>query len=188
MLERNGRRATIPFGALVYEPSNNVFALPNDTIYVYREPQTFVAFGAAGQQGQFNFEAWRITLAEAVAKAGGLNDSTADPASVFLYRGEPREVAAQLGIDVTKYATPMIPVIYAANLRDPSGYFLATKMEMRNKDVLFIANAPSVEVAKFLNFLRLIDGTVNDPLVTTTNAYILKDVIAGSTGTATATP
>ena len=46
MLERNGRRATAPFGALVYEPTNNIWVHPNDTIYLYREPQTFVAFGA----------------------------------------------------------------------------------------------------------------------------------------------
>ncbi|MGA2794999.1 MAG: polysaccharide biosynthesis/export family protein, partial [Roseiarcus sp.] len=46
MLERDGRRATVPFGALVYEPSNNIFVRPNDTIYVYSEPQTFIAFGA----------------------------------------------------------------------------------------------------------------------------------------------
>ena len=75
MLERDNKRAIAPFGALVYEPSNNIYVHPDDTIYVYREPQTFVAFGAAGQQGQFNFEAWRVSVAEAVAKAGGLNDT-----------------------------------------------------------------------------------------------------------------
>ena len=40
MLERDGHRATVPFGALVYEPSNNIFVRPNDTIYLYSEPQT----------------------------------------------------------------------------------------------------------------------------------------------------
>src|SRR5579871_5217132 len=39
LLERNGRRAIAPFGALVYEPANNVYVHPNDTIYLYREPQ-----------------------------------------------------------------------------------------------------------------------------------------------------
>jgi polysaccharide biosynthesis/export protein len=79
MLERQGRGAMVPFGALVYEPANNIWSHPYDTIYLYREPQTFLAFGAQGQQGQFNFDAWRISLAEAVGKAGGLNDSLAEP-------------------------------------------------------------------------------------------------------------
>jgi polysaccharide export outer membrane protein len=180
MLERAGRRATVPFGALVYEPVNNVWIAPEDTIYVYREPQTFLAFGASGQQGQFNFEAWRVSLAEAVGKAGGLVDTQADPASVFLYRGEPRDVAARLGIDVTKFATPLIPVIYSVNFRDPSGYFMATKMQMRNKDVLYVSNAASVEVSKFLVYLRLINATVNDPMVMITNGYIVKNAISGA--------
>src|SRR5437660_3812909 len=32
MLERNGRRALSPFGALIYEPANNVYIHPNDII------------------------------------------------------------------------------------------------------------------------------------------------------------
>ena len=176
-LERKGKRITIPFGALIYEPANNIYARPNDTIYVYSEPQTFVAFGASGAQGQFNFGAWRISLAEAVAKAGGLNDTLADPASVFLYRGEPREVAERLGIDVSKYGGPVIPVVYNINFRDPAGYFLATKLQMRNKDVIFASNAGAVESAKVMNYIRLVTATVNDPIVAATNGVILRNAL-----------
>jgi polysaccharide biosynthesis/export protein len=182
MLERNNRRAIAPFGALVYEPSNNIFVHPDDLIYVYREPQTFVVFGAAGQQGQFNFEAWRVSVAEGVAKAGGLNDTLADPKSIFLYRGETREVATQLGVDVTRFEGPIIPIIYNVNFRDPAGYFLATKMQMRNKDVIYTSNAQAVEVAKALQFFRLVVATANDPIVTATNAYVLKNTAAAVNG------
>ncbi|WP_210247730.1 polysaccharide biosynthesis/export family protein [Tardiphaga sp. vice154] len=177
MLEREGKRSTVPFGQLVYEPTSNVYAHPGDTIYVYREPQTFVAFGASGAQGQFNFEAWRVSLAEGVAKAGGLNDSSADPAAVFLYRGESREVAVRLGIDVNTFSGPVIPVVYNMNLRDPAGYFLATRFQMRNKDVLFVSNAPSVESAKLMQQIRLVTATVNDPIVAAANGVILRNAI-----------
>ena len=178
MLERKGRRAIAPFGALVYEPANNIWAHPNDTIYLYTEPQTFIAVGATRAvptgvpgtgQAQFPFDAWRISLAEGVAKAGGLADDRADPASVFLYRGETREVAEQLGIDSSRFTSPIIPIIYIMNLRDPSGFFLATKLQMRNKDVIYISNAPSVETTKFLIYLQTIVGTINDPIVASTN-------------------
>ena len=115
MLERGRRREIVPFGALVYNPSNNIYTHPDDTIYVYREPQTFVAFGATGKQGQYSFDAWRISLAEAVGKATGLDDTRAEPGAVFLYRGEPRAVAERLGIDVSKYNSPIIPIIYNVN-------------------------------------------------------------------------
>jgi polysaccharide biosynthesis/export protein len=205
MLEREGHRGTVPFGALVYEPSNNIYVHANDTLYVYREPQTFIVFGAnsstvaaasvggvltggapigiagATAQAQFNFDAWRLSLAEAVAKGGGLNDLTADPASIFLYRGETRQVASALGVDVSRFVDgPIIPVIYEVNFRDPAGYFLATRFQMRNKDVIYIANALAVESAKVFDYLRLIVGTVNDPIVAATNAYVLKAAINGT--------
>ena len=87
-LKRMGHRASVPFGALMYEPANDIYVLPNDVIYLFNMPQTFVAFGASGTQGQFKFDAWRLSLAEAIGKQGGLNDSQADPAAVYLYRGE----------------------------------------------------------------------------------------------------
>jgi len=178
-LERAGHRASVPFGALVYEPSNNIFVLPNDTIYLYSQPQTFVAFGAAGTQGQYKFDAWRISFAEAVGKHGGLSDSLADPASVFLYRGETREVAERLGVDCSKFQGPIIPIIYNVNFRDPSGYFLAQTFDIRNKDVIYTSNSASVETTKFLNFLRTIMATANDPIIYATNAYALKAAIRG---------
>lgn len=174
VLERGGKRATVPFENLIAQPANNIFLQPNDRIYVYREAQKFLAFGAAGQQGEFNFDAWRITLANAVAKAGGLLDSQADPGSVFLYRRESRDVARRLGIDVTKFTGDQIPVIYSTDLRDPSGFFVASKMQMRNGDVIFVANAQSVQVTKFLQILNLALSTTNGAVSTGNNALILR--------------
>ena len=184
MLEREGRQAAAPFSALLEQPANNIFVRPQDTIYVFTQPQTFVAFGASGQQGQFPFGAWRLSIAEALGKAGGLNDNLADPASVYLYRGERREVAEQLGVDCGRFSGPLVPIIYNLNLRDPAGYFLATKFEMRNKDVIFTSNSTSVEASKLLVYLRLITATVNDPLMAAVNAYTVKGL---ATGTSSAT-
>src|ERR1700730_18096927 len=183
MLQRGARRATVPFANLVYEPSNNVFVQPGDRIYVYREQQKFLAFGAAGQQGEFNFDAWRINLAEAVGKAGGLVDVQADPGSVFLYRAEPREVAELLGVDVTKFSTELIPVIFTVSLKDPGGYFLATNFQMRHQDVVFIANSTSVEVTKFLTYLDVMIQTANDGIILGSNAIILRNSIKALKGT-----
>src|SRR5262249_2914934 len=164
VFERNKRRVLVPFGAIVDLPANNIFVRPNDIIYVYREPQTFLAFGASGRQAQIPFEAWHVSLAEAVAKANGLTDIQADAGAGFLYRGEPRDVAMELGVDVSGFNGPIIPVIYNLNLRDPAGYFLASKFEIRNKDVIYVSNASSVEASKFLTYVRLIIGTVSDPI------------------------
>src|SRR6266436_3514152 len=180
VFERDKRRVLVPFGAIVDIPTNNIFVRPNDIIYVYREPQTFLTFGASGRQGQIPFEAWRVSLAEAVAKASGLTDLQADPGAVFLYRGEPREVAVELGVDVSRFDGPIVPVIYNLDLRDPAGYFLATKFEIRNKDVIYVSNASSVEASKFLTYVRLVVGTATDPIVAAITAYALKGAIQGT--------
>jgi polysaccharide biosynthesis/export protein len=177
LLERNSRRGLAHFGALIYEPDNNIYVHAGDTIYLYREPQTFLAFGAFGNQQQIPFGVWRITLAEAVAKAGGLRDTEADPASVFLYRGETRDVAEAMGVDTSKFQGPIIPVIYNINLRNPGSYFLATTFEMRNKDVIHVSNSVSVEATKFITYLRLLNATINDPISTAINIYTLKNII-----------
>ena len=160
VLERHGHRAAVPFGSLIYEPGNNIWAWPDDTIYLYKEPQTYLAFGASGQQGQLPFSsgsassAWRMTLAEAVAAAGGLLDVQADPGSVFLYRREPRQLAEKLGVDCSKMDGPTVPIVYSVSFSDPAGYFLATRVQMHNKDVIFAANAQAVEITKLTTFLN----------------------------------
>jgi polysaccharide biosynthesis/export protein len=180
ILERNGRRAIAPFGALVYESANNVYIHPNDTIYMYREPQTFLAFGAVGTQQQIPFGAWRLSLAEAISKAGGMLDVQADPASVFLYRGEARDVAEAMGIDCRPYEGPVIPVVYTINLRDPAGYFLASSFEMRNKDIIYISNAFTVESTKFMTYITTINTAIQAPITTVTSAYGLRNIIQGA--------
>lgn len=168
MLERGGKRATVPFENLVMDARNNIYILPGDRIYVYREQQKFIAFGATGNIGSttsgfgqniINFDAWRINLAEAVGKAGGLADFQADPGAVFLYRQEPREVAALLGADMRKFNGPLVPVIFWINFADPGGYFLATRFQMRNDDIIFMANAKRHEVGKVLDFIAQVAVT-----------------------------
>jgi len=161
-LERGGKRATVPFANLVYMPANNIFVQPGDRIYLYREPMKFLAFGATGQQGEFNFDAWRINLAQAVAKAGGLLDLQADPGSIFLYRREPRDVAQKLGVDCTNFTGDTIPIVFSVSFQDPAGYFLATKVDMRPFDVLYVANAPQVDITKVLSFINAVITTADN--------------------------
>ena len=60
----------------------------------------------AWQRTAIPFGTWRISLAEAVAKSGGLRDDQADPASVFIYRGETREVERRWASTVPSFGGP----------------------------------------------------------------------------------
>ncbi|MGA7385629.1 MAG: polysaccharide biosynthesis/export family protein [Methylocella sp.] len=185
MLERGGRRATVPFENLVMNSKNNIYILPGDRIYVYQEQQKFIVFGATGgstfglAQNQLNFDAWRINLAEAVAKAGGLGDTQADPGAVFLYRQEPREVAQLLGADMSRFDRPLVPVIFSISFRDPGGYFLATRLQMRNDDIIFVANAQSVDTSKFLQFVNLVTSAATGTAAAVQSVPITEAAVHG---------
>lgn len=58
-----------------------------------------------------------------------------------------------------------VPVVYSVSFVDPAGYFLATKMQMHNKDVIFVANAQSVDITKFANFLNTLISVPNNVTV-----------------------
>jgi polysaccharide export outer membrane protein len=51
---------------------------------------------------------------------------------------------------------PTVPIVYSVSLADPAGYFLATKVQMRDKDVIFAANAQDVEITKFAAFANTV--------------------------------
>ena len=60
-----------------------------------------------------------------------------------------------VGVDVRQWeGSPSVPVIYGFNTRDSTGFFLASKTFMRDKDVLYISNAPYVEYSKVFDILR----------------------------------
>jgi polysaccharide biosynthesis/export protein len=162
LLQRGGKTASVYFNLLARSPENNIYLRPGDTIVVRREARTFMALGASGQNGQINFDQEELKLSEAIGRAGSVLDSRGDPAQTFIYRLENRKVVEQLGHDVSQFSGPMIPVVYRINLREPQGFFLATKFPVQPKDILFVSNAPSVELAKVLNIIQLAANTVTD--------------------------
>ena len=160
-LSREGVTATIPMEKLVSDPAENIYAWPGDVLTLVQVPQTFSVFGATGTNMQVSFGAQEITLAQALAKAGGLLDLRADPAGVFLFRFEPPAVVGALK------APPLAigpggtsPVVYRLDLSDANSYFFAQRFPVEDKDVIYVANARLNELQKFFTLLNTITGPV----------------------------
>jgi hypothetical protein len=60
----------------------------------------------------------------------------------------------KLSIRILAITSPTVPIVYSVSFNDSAGYFLATKMQMHNKDVIFAANAQAVEITKFAAFVN----------------------------------
>ena len=158
-LSRGPVTATIPMEALVSDPAENIYAQPGDVLTVVRTPQSFTVLGATGQNNEIDFPRAQPSLIEALAKAGGLQDFRSDSAGVFLFRWESSTIAEALGYERNAPALDgEIPVVYRLDLGDAKSYFAAEHFPVKDKDVIYVANASSTELQKFLAIINGLTG------------------------------
>ena len=144
---------SLPLDTIIRDPRQNVPLQPGDVVTALFQPFSLTALGATGKNEEINFEAQGISLAQALARSGGLNDSRADAKGVFIFRLEPRDALNWPKQPVTTTPEGKVAVIYRVDLDDPASFFVAQSFQMQNKDLLYVSNAPVAELQKFLNVL-----------------------------------
>ena len=156
-ITRGSTVQSLPLETIIQDPRQNVVLQPGDVVTALYQPLSFTVLGATGKNEELSFEAQGITLAQALARAGGLQDSRADARGVFVFRFE--EPAA-LGLSATSQmqTTPegKIPVVYRVDLKDPGTFFVAQGFPIRNKDVMYVSNSSAAELQKFLNIIATV--------------------------------
>ena len=161
---RGNARAKVWLQDIYADPRNDIALRPDDRILVEEDTRSFTAIGATGGQHRVTFESQRLTAIEAIARVGGLDSNIADPKGVFIFRDEEPAVAnAVLG---RSDLTGPQRVVYLLNLTEPNGVFLARDFVIRDKDTLYVTEAPFVQWQKVLS---AITGTVT-PVATVANA------------------
>jgi polysaccharide export outer membrane protein len=175
-LQRDGKRVRVLLSRVVHDPSENIFIRPNDVLFVTHEAPSFTALGALNQNvfgfnTEITFDVETLTLAQAMGKAGGLNDTQSDPSELYVYRYEDRGFLNKLGVDTTRFTFDRIPTIYHLNLRDPSGMLLAAGFQMRSKDVMYVANAKVVDYYKLLTLINNTSASVTNVSDAVTNVH-----------------
>jgi polysaccharide export outer membrane protein len=103
----------------------------------------------------YPFGSSQVNLLEAVAGAGGLLDERADGTGLFVFRHEQRNVIDAIAPLQKTPPGDVVPIVYRVNMRDPAAYFYAKAFMLQDKDVLYVANARSVEIAKILGLINL---------------------------------
>lgn len=167
-LIRGGRVARVGMQQLIEDQKQNLRIRPGDSIILIHNPRSFAVLGSALKVSQFDFNVEHVTLAEAIARAGGLNDNISNVGDLYLLRFEPKEKVDSLlplqDPQRRKLATEpaVVPVAYHLNLRGASGYFISQSVQMRDKDVVLVTNADSVQLSKFLAIVKDIAGIYYD--------------------------
>ena len=152
-ITRGNQVQALPLDTIIRDPRQNVVLQAGDVVTSLFQPLSFTVLGATGKNEELNFEAQGISLAQALARAGGLQDSRADAEGVFIFRLESPAALDLAGRTVATTPEGKIPVIYRVNLKDPASFFVAQGFPVQNKDVLYVSNAPAAELQKFLTLV-----------------------------------
>ncbi|WP_425306349.1 polysaccharide biosynthesis/export family protein [Burkholderia perseverans] len=150
-LTRGDKVVSMPLESVIRDPRQNVPLHAGDVMTALFQPYSFMALGATGKNEEVGFEAQGITLAQAIARSGGLLDSRSDAQGVFIFRLEDANALKWANTPVRTTADGKVPVVYRVNFRDPNAFFVAQNFMMDNKDILYVSNAPVAELQKFLN-------------------------------------
>lgn len=146
-MTRGSQTQEMRLSEVVVGSGDDVRLLPGDQVEVLRRPRTYTVFGASDKVSQISFGAPSLSLAEAIARAGGPSDARANPRGIFLFRmsqGASGESAR--------------PVIYRLNMMQPSSYFLAQQIALQDKDLIYFSNSPAGPPAKLFGIINQLFG------------------------------
>lgn len=143
----------MPLDQVIRDPRQNVRLQAGDVVTLLYQPQSLTVLGATGKQDEIPFEVQGISLAQAVARAGGLVDNRAAAQGLFVFRFEAPDAVQWPRPVVATAPDGRVPVVYQLDLRDPRSFFLMQGFRMQDRDVVYVSNAPATELQKFLNIV-----------------------------------
>ncbi|WP_232493661.1 polysaccharide biosynthesis/export family protein [Novosphingobium kaempferiae] len=153
-ITRGAQTSAMPLEAVIRDPRQNVILQPDDVMTVLFQPYSFVALGATNRNEEVPFEATGVTLVQALGRVAGLQDARADVKGVFLFRLEdPAALAPEEQANARLTPDGKVPVIYRINMKDPAMFFVAQGFPIRDRDVLYVSNAPLADFQKFVNVI-----------------------------------
>ncbi|KKM97828.1 hypothetical protein LCGC14_1164120 [marine sediment metagenome] len=156
---RGGQTGKIWFDDLYNHPELDIALRGGDRILVEEDKRSFVALGATGAQKKVPFETQNLSALEGIAQVGGLNAGTADPTGVFVFRNEPQAVVEQvLGRTDLQGAQRMV---YVLDLTKPNGMFMARDFVIRDRDTIYVTEAPFTQWSKVISSITGSANSVN---------------------------
>src|SRR5207248_1947254 len=122
-------------------PEEDLRVAPGDRITLVSRPQSFSVLGGSNRTEDIVFPRSRLTLAQAVALAGGANPNLGDAGAIFVFR----YVRQPNGTEQ--------PTVYHVNMMQAGSYLLSQRFMMFDRDVLYVGNARANQLSKFVQLL-----------------------------------
>lgn len=137
-LTRNGERRVLDILALYSGSQGNLLLQDGDVLYVPNNTQNKVfILGEVEKQQAVLMDQGRLTLADALAGAEGVNLNTADTRGIYVIRAVPT-VAADGG------PGPVRADIYQLDLHDAAALVLADGFQLQPRDLVYVSSSDLV--------------------------------------------
>ncbi|WP_280546021.1 polysaccharide export protein [Halomonas sp. 11-S5] len=150
LLVREGREQRLSLYGLLRQGdlSQNQLLRDGDMLHVpTSENQNVVVLGQVRRPGAIALGNERITLTDALARAGGVNELRAEPSGIFVVRGH--------APDSDKLAT-----VYQLDISDATRLMLGTRFPLQPQDVVYVTSAP---LARWNNVISLLLPSLTFP-------------------------
>ncbi|WP_414041639.1 polysaccharide biosynthesis/export family protein [Acidithiobacillus sp. M4-SHS-6] len=152
-LSHSGKTLQLPLEEVIRHPEENVSLRAGDVLTALYQPLHVTVMGATTQTKEIDFEASGISLAQALARAGGLNGNEADAKAVFVFRMEKPDFFSHWPEPVQTTADGEVPVVFRFDFSNPATLFAAQEFPIQNHDLIYVASAPITDLQKFLGLI-----------------------------------
>ncbi|RUR28316.1 polysaccharide export protein Wza [Vreelandella andesensis] len=149
-LSRNGSEERISLYAMMRQGdmTQNRLLRDGDLLHVpTMENQNVIVMGQVIRPGAIALGNERITLTDALGRAGGVNEGRAEPSGIFVVRGN--------APGSEKFAT-----VYQLDISDATRLLLGTRFPLQPQDVVYVTSAP---LARWNSVISLLLPSVSLP-------------------------
>jgi polysaccharide export outer membrane protein len=128
MIQRGGRAYNIDLDGFLERGlvSNNPMLGPGDVVYVpERAPEEVYILGEVGRPAAIDLAGEELSLTQALARQGGLDELRADARGVFVFRGDSDNMT-----------------VFQLSVASPTGFLLGTRFGLEPGDVVYVTRSP----------------------------------------------
>lgn len=145
VLTHNGKKIKVSLQDLVQygDLTQNYLMLPGDVLYVPRnDSQKVFVMGEVGQPTTLTIDRAGMSITEALSKASGIDQTTANATGVFVIRPIKNQPAEDKELEAL--LPKKMAAVYQLDLSDATSLVMGTEFKLQPYDLVYVTAAPVV--------------------------------------------